>query len=132
MMAIEFLTNCIKVISKLFFKIFEPVSEIISPSTHQTMLTTALLHNISLMEARAREGEGVFEIKQGFKYCEVSSSLRVSSSLPPIEGPDSLIHTLGMKDAIESGLYLALISMFGAVALRYVLSTKLGLKCRGQ
>ena len=64
MMAIEFLTNCIKVISKLFFKIFEPVSEIISPSTHQTMLTAALLHNISLMKARAREGEGVFETKQ--------------------------------------------------------------------
>jgi len=37
-----------------------------------------------------------------------------------------------MKDAIEPGLYLALIRKFGAVELRYALATKLGLKCSGQ
>ena len=36
--------------------------------------------------------------------------------------------TLDMKEAIVSGLYLALISKFGGVELRYLLSTKLGLK----
>lgn len=42
-----------------------------------------------------------------------------------------MIYILGMKDVIEFGLYLELISMFGVVELRYVLFIKLGLKCSG-
>ena len=38
------------------------------------------------------------------------------------------VHTLDMKEAIVSGLYLAFISRFGGVELRYFLSAKLGLK----